>query len=717
MVDEWIVLYRGEKMEIHKDDDQYNRLKLEKSPYLIQHARNPVGWYPWSDEAFLAAQRKNIPIFLSIGYSTCHWCHVMAHECFEDEEIADDMNRAFISIKVDREERPDIDSTYMTVCQMMTGSGGWPLSIIMTPEKKPFFAATYIPKESSFGRIGMRELIPMIERLWREEPGRIERITEEVEKALQKYSLTHKGEANVDEDLLEKAFKVLSSSFDEEKGGFSGAPKFPTPSHLLFLMRYWKRKGEVRALEMVEKTLSSMRHGGIYDQLGFGFHRYSTDAEWLVPHFEKMLYDQAFLMLAYSEAYQITAREEYRRTALEILRYVERSLTAPEGGFFSAEDADSEGEEGRFYLWTHSEIETVLDQEEIAICQKIFGIEPDGNFVDEVHRMKNGRNILYLRIPFDEYARSMRRTEGEVSKTLDRILTKLYSARDERIHPHLDDKVLTDWNGLMVAALARAAQIFGESAFLSAAERACAFLLQKMRGKGGELLHRYREGESAITGFLSDYTFLIWGLLELYEATFDEQYLETAFQLNEHLFNHFWDKENGGYFMTSHDGEKVLIRTKELYDGALPSGNSVALLNLLRMHFLTGRQELRERADKLIEAFAPQVARDPAAYTSFLCSVDFNIGPGAQIVIVGERGREDSEEMLRALRRSYLPNKVLIFKSIHGDQVLLQRIVPFIKEHKPVDGKATCYICSNFSCAQPTTNSIRMLETLKEIGI
>ncbi|MDH5715699.1 MAG: thioredoxin domain-containing protein, partial [Candidatus Aminicenantes bacterium] len=481
-----------------------NRLIAEKSPYLLQHAFNPVDWYPWGSEAFDKARKENKPIFLSIGYSTCHWCHVMEKESFEDPEIASMMNEAFICIKVDREERPDIDRIYMTVCQMMTGSGGWPLTIIMTPDKKPFFAATYIPRPSRLGRLGMMELIPRIQELWKSKKGEVMSSAEQITQHLTQISIHAAGEP-LGEAALEMAYRRLSRVFDERYGGFGRAPKFPTPHNLTFLLRYWKRTGEQKALRMVEKTLQSMRLGGIYDHVGFGFHRYSTDSRWLLPHFEKMLYDQALLVMAYTEAYQATRKEEYRHTVREILDYVMRDMTAPEGGFYSAEDAESEGEEGKFYLWTEEEIRQLLPGEESDLIVRIFNIEKDGNFAEEATGRRTGSNILYLRKSLHETASDMKISPEELERDFQKARQKLFAARHKRVHPHKDDKILTDWNGLMIAALARASSAFDEPQYAEATRRAADFILARMRDSKGKLYHRYRDGETAIPAYLDDY--------------------------------------------------------------------------------------------------------------------------------------------------------------------------------------------------------------------
>ena len=692
-------------------EQRANRLIHEKSPYLLQHAYNPVGWYPWSSEAFENARRENKPIFLSIGYSTCHWCHVQAKESFEDEEVAALLNKHFVCIKVDREERPDIDDIYMTVCQMMTGSGGWPLTILLTPDKKPFFAATYIPKESRFGRMGMLELIPHIHQLWRSQNERVRQSAEEVAAALTQISHTPSGEG-LGEGALHIAYDQLSRSFDEQHGGFGSAPKFPIPHHLTFLLHYWKRFGDERALGMVERTLQAMRLGGVYDHVGFGFHRYSTDRHWLLPHFEKMLYDQALLVMAYTEAYQATDKSEYERTAREIFTYVLRDMTAPEGAFYSAEDADSDGEEGKFYIWTEEEVRQILSNEEADLVIQIFNIERAGNFHEEATQMKTGRNILHLKKHLRESASELKMPEEEVRRRLETAREKLFTIRERRIHPHVDDKILTDWNGIMIAALAKAAQAFDEPYYAEAAKRAADFVLREMRDSQTRLLHRYRDGEAAVPAFLDDYAFFIWGLLELYEATLQVRYFETANKLNDVLFDHFWDEQHGGFFFTADDAEGLLVRKKEIYDGAVPSGNSVAMLNLLRLACMTAQPELEERAAQLARAFSRSVLHSPPAHTQMLAALDFALGPSYEVVVVGDPKTRETEEMLRDLRRAFIPNKVVLFRPSNEKSPEITRLAPFTQDLVSLQGRATVYVCQNYRCQLPTRDIQKMLELL-----
>jgi uncharacterized protein YyaL (SSP411 family) len=688
-----------------------NHLINETSPYLLQHAHNPVDWYPWGPEAFEKAQRENKPIFLSIGYSTCHWCHAMAHESFEHPEVARLMNEAFVSIKVDREERPDIDSVYMSACQLMTGSGGWPLSIIMTPDKKPFFAATYIPRESRFGLTGMTELIPHIRELWATQRGKALNLSNEIAAVLQRTSPdTHSEKIN--EATLDLTYEQLDERFDEQHGGFSSAPKFPSPHNLLFLLRYWKRSGKKAALDMVEKTLQAMRRGGIYDHIGFGFHRYSTDSQWLVPHFEKMLYDQAMLAMAYTEAYQATRKEDYGKTAREILTYVLRDMTAQEGGFCSAEDADSEGEEGKFYLWMQEEVRQSLGSEETDFAARVFNIEKDGNFAEQATGRKSGVNILHLRKTLGELASDLNLSQQDLQSHLEGMRQKLFAYREKRIHPIKDDKILTDWNGLMIAALAKGAKAFDEPEYAKAACRAADFILENMRKPDGRLWHRYRDGQAGVQANVDDYAFLIWGLIELYEAIFNAKYLEVALAMTGDMVKHFWDEDGSGLYLTPDDGESLLVRKKEIYDGAIPSGNSVAMLNLLRLGRMTANSDLEEKAARISSAFSRSVKQLPSAHTQLMVALDFGIGPCYEVVIAGNTQAEDTKAMVRALSTHFLPNKVVLLNPSGRESTEITKLAKFIKNQSSIGSRATAYVCMNYNCKLPTTDINKMLELL-----
>jgi len=677
-----------------------NKLSQEKSPYLLQHADNPVEWYPWSEEAFEKARKEDKPIFLSIGYSTCHWCHVMAHESFEDSEVAKLMNEVFVSIKVDREERPDIDKIYMTVCQMMTGQGGWPLTIIMTPDKKPFFAGTYFPKTSRFGRIGIIDLISRIKTMWNTEKEKILESADHITFTLNNMTNEAPGE-KINKKTLRKAYEQLSAQFDKNFGGFGTRPKFPTPHNLVFLLRYWNRTKDVYALKMVEKALQYMRKGGIYDQIGFGIHRYSTDQKWLVPHFEKMLYDQAFVSIAYLEAYQATKKEIYANTAREIFSYVLRDMTSPEGGFYSAEDADSEGEEGKFYVWSEEEIQKILEEDDAEYIFQKYNTRKEGNFLEEATQRRTGHNILHLQT-----------LDVINSPRLEKLREKLFNRREKRIHPSKDDKILTDWNGLMIAALAKGGQILNEKIYIEAAQKAANFIIKAMKNADDRLLHRYRDSEAEILAYLDDYAFFIWGLIELYEATFDTEYLKTALDLNNELIMHFWDNDIAGFYFYPDDGEQLISRQKEIYDGAIPSGNSIAMSNLLRLSYITGDTDLEKKADLLGRVFAEKIESTPIAYTQFLNAVDFGVGPTFSLVVAGDTGADDTNLMLNEVKKYYLPNKVLIFRPTDHYPPKIDEYSNFIEWFDKFEEKATAYVCINKTCKPPTNDFQQVLEYL-----
>ena len=688
-----------------------NLLIKEKSPYLLQHAYNPVQWHAWGEEAFEKARLEDKPIFLSVGYSTCHWCHVMEKESFEDDEVAEIMNRIFVSIKVDREERPDIDHIYMTACQMMTGSGGWPLTIIMTHERQPFFSGTYFPKHTQQGRIGLIDLSERIEFIWRNERAKIEETTGNIISALSQSIEDSSGDI-LDSAVLGTCHENFSQRFDHKHGGFSDAPKFPTPHNLLFLLRYWKRSGEDTALQMVTRTLDKMRLGGIYDHVGFGFHRYSTDAKWLVPHFEKMLYDQAMLAIAYTEAYQATGNPDYMKTTDEIFEYVFRDLTSKEGAFYSAEDADSEGVEGKFYLWTLDEIRGSLEKDEAELAEKAFNVYPMGNFREEATQSLTGTNILHLKRPLSNLSEQLGVSSQQIENVWDAARRKLLKIREDRIRPHMDDKILTDWNGLMIAALAKASLVFDNPQYYHAAARAADFILSRMRDDTGRLFHRYRLGESGLSAHIDDYSFFIWGLLELYEASFDPKYLKIALELNSDFIKRFWDDKTGGFFFTASDGEKLPVRQKEVYDGATPSGNSVAAMNILKLSRFTGSSELESMASIMAGTFSSTVRKFPSTYTQFLLFVDFLLGPAFEIALVGHRDSNDVKNIMTSLNRIYAPNKVLIFKPCDLESREILGLAPYLVNFEMINDKATIYVCRNFACETPTNDPDRMLSLL-----
>ncbi len=633
----------------------------------------------------------------------------MAHESFEDQQIGRLMNDTFVSIKVDREERPDLDNIYMTVCQIMTGAGGWPLTIIMTPDKKPFFAGTYFPKKGQYGRIGVKELTLNVKELWNSKPEEINDSAEKIIDTLQKVSETSSS-VEISPEIVDKTYKILSDSFDEVYGGFGGAPKFPTAHNLLFLLRYWKRTGNSRALEIVEETLDSMNNGGIYDQVGFGFHRYSVDSNWLVPHFEKMLYDQALISNVYIEAYQATKKDKYKKTALEIFEYVLRDMKSEEGAFYSAEDADSEGVEGKFYVWNLDEIYEVLGDEDAKFASKVFGITEEGNFSEESSGEKTGANIIHFENSTEDIGEIFNISIDEVEDRIKKIRKKLFKARENRTMPHKDDKILTDWNGLMIATLAKGSQVFGSDKYLKAARNALDFILNIMR-RDNRLLHRFREGEALIEGNLDDYAFIIYGLLELYEASFEPEYLKVALSLNEILLEHFWDNENGGFYFTPDDGEEILIRKKEIYDSAIPSGNSIQMLNLLKLSQITENGEIKQRALQLEKAFSEGILRSPTGFTQFMVAFDFKVGPSYEIVIAGNPKKEDTREMIDAVRSDYIPNKTVVLRH-EGNVSELIDIIPSLKFKNCENNMATAYVCFENACKAPTNDLVTFLKLL-----
>ncbi|NUK30411.1 thioredoxin domain-containing protein [Parageobacillus sp. VR-IP] len=669
-----------------------NRLIREKSPYLLQHAYNPVDWYPWGDEAFAKAKKENKPIFLSIGYSTCHWCHVMAHESFEDEEVAAILNEKYISIKVDREERPDIDSIYMRVCQMLTGHGGWPLSVFLTPEGKPFYAGTYFPKRSRYGQPGFIDVLTKLYRKYRENPNEIERMAEQITEALRQ-SVRTAGAERLSLETVEKAYRQLSGSFDTVYGGFGGAPKFPIPHMLMFLMRYYQWKRDERALLMVEKTLNGMANGGIYDHIGYGFARYSTDAMWLVPHFEKMLYDNALLAIAYTEAYQLTKNERYKEIAEQIIEFVKREMTSNDGAFYSAIDADSEGVEGKYYVWTPDEVINVLGTELGELYCRVYDITEEGNFEG-----KNVPNLIHTRI--DRVARQYRMAEEELYEKLEEARKRLFAERSLRVYPHVDDKILTAWNALMIAALAKAAKVYKRRDYLQMAERALSFVETNLF-QNGRLMVRYRDGEAKHKGIIDDYAFLVWAYIEMYEATLGLSYLQKAKACTEQMISLFWDEEHGAFFMTGSDAEELIVQEKEIYDGALPSGNSVAAVQLIRLARLTGDLTVLEKAETMYKVFQRQVEAYESGHTFFLQGLLLLEAPTVEVVLFGKQGDEKREQLIQKWQDAFVPSVFLLAAELPDD---FAKIAPFAAEYEPLGEETTVYVCENFSCQQPTTD-------------
>jgi len=703
-------------------NNSQNRLGKEKSPYLLQHADNPVDWYPWGEEAFAKAQAENKPIFLSIGYSTCHWCHVMAHESFEDAETAEIMNKYFVSIKVDREERPDLDNIYMKSVMAITGQGGWPLSVFLTPDKKPFFGGTYFPPHSQWGMPGFKDVLSSIHSAWANQKDEILKSSQNLTLVLQGEMASRKNNVRApDEETLKAAYLLFTRSYDDVYGGFGRSPKFPTSHNLSFLLRYYQRSGEAQALGMVEKTLTEMAHGGMYDHLGGGFHRYSTDQQWHVPHFEKMLYDQATLAKIYLEAYQETGKEFYAQTAREIFDYVLRDMQSPGGGFFSAEDADSLDQEkghkseGAFYIWLQKEILKILGQKEAEMFNYHFGVEPNGNAQNDPHGEFTGKNILYAANSLEETAEHFKKSSNslpldgrgnqEIAAILQKAKEKLFTVRSQRPKPHLDDKILVDWNGLMISSLAFGSRILEEPRYREAAERAAQFIFTKLKRPDGRLLHRYRDGEAAILATIDDYAFLIHGLIDLYEATFKVEYLKEAKRLAVEMIRLFWDENQGGFFFTAADAEELIIRQKEIYDGAIPSGNAVAALDLIRLGRMTLNRDWEAKAQKLLEAFSNEISSMPTGYTQSLTALDFGLGPSKEIVLAGDKDDPKLNQMLQNIFKHFIPNKVVLFRPAAAQEA--QEIIflsPFLEKQTAVNGQATAYVCENYVCRFPTAD-------------
>jgi len=680
-----------------------NRLAGEKSPYLLQHASNPVNWRPWGEEAFETAASENKPVLLSIGYSACHWCHVMERESFEDEETARILNDNFVSVKVDREERPDIDAVYMAVCQLMTGGGGWPLTVVLTPDKKPFFAGTYFPPEDRHNLRSFKSVLNEISSVWTyrrndidSHAGRVALALNEMSKPVEKTAL--------DASVMDKAFRNLEAAFDDKRGGFGGAPKFPTPHNYTFLLRHWKNTGDEKALRMVERSLRGMAEGGINDHLGGGFHRYSVDSEWLVPHFEKMLYDQALLARAYLEAYQATGNRFYADTARSLLDYVLQDLTGAGGGFLSAEDADSDGSEGAFYVWKKTDIDLILGGDSEAFCDW-HGVTEQGNF-------ENGTNILHTPNDREEFLKTRKLTGAELDRIVAEGKAKLLAERNKRARPLKDDKVIASWNGLMISSMAYGAQVLDEPKYALAADRAADFIAANMRADG-QLHRRWRDGEAAVPAFLDDYAFLVMGLVDLYEATFDPRRIEQASRLATEMIDKYHDAENGGFRFSGDDNEKLIGEIRAAYDGAEPSGNSVAALALLKLSRFRMDMEMERTARGAIEAFSSRVARNPEAHTQMLAALDFMLATPMEIVIAGNTGDPVAEDMIRIARREFLPNKITVFYPADNPGGI-SKIIPITQFKDMKDGMTTAFVCRDFACRFPTTDIYKYGDLLKE---
>jgi uncharacterized protein YyaL (SSP411 family) len=669
-----------------------NRLARETSPYLRQHAHNPVDWYPWGEEALARARQLDRPIFLSIGYSACHWCHVMEHESFEDPEIGKVLNDHFVSIKVDREERPDLDQIYMAAVQLLTRQGGWPMSMFLTPGLKPFFGGTYFPPDNRYGRPSFRQVLDAVLDAWQSRREAVEQQAGELTQHVQMIGQLEPGGA-LNDELLRQAARRLARAFDPTFGGFGSAPKFPHALDLGLLLRVWQRFGDDHALKMVRKTLDMMALGGIYDHLGGGFHRYSTDARWLAPHFEKMLYDNALLTTAYLEGYQATGDSFYKEVVEETLAYVLREMTSPQGPFFSTQDADSEGEEGKFFVWSWQAVQEVLGPDLGRSFGAVYDVTPDGNW--------EGHNILHRSHSWEQSARLLGKDVGELRMQLAQARRQLFEVRSGRVWPGRDEKVLTSWNGLMIDALARAAQVLDRPEYAVAAARAADFLLTTMRTAEGRLYRTWSAGsEPKLNGYLEDYAFLINALISLYEATFAPRWLEAAQSLTTVLLEQFWDEAEGGFFYTAREHESLIARTRDPHDSSVPSGNSVAVTALLRLAKLTGRSDLLDRARRTLLLFSGLMAQSPQAAGQMLIALDFFLGPVDEVVIAGAPQREDTRAVLRLLREQFRPLQVVALQPGKDDPAELETVVPLVTG-KLVEEEVTLYLCRDFTCHAP----------------
>ncbi len=692
-----------------------NRLAHETSPYLRQHQHNPVDWYPWGPEALERARRLDRPIFLSVGYSACHWCHVMEHESFENEEIARILNDNFVSIKVDREERPDLDQIYMAAVQVLNqGQGGWPMSVFLTPDLRPFTGGTYFPPDDRYGRPGFKRILLWLADAWRNRREEINNAASDITDVLQGMGRLEPGDGELGPDILRSAVRGLARAFDPQYGGFGSAPKFPHPMDLRVLLRAWKRFGDANALQMTRVTLDRMAMGGIYDHLGGGFARYSTDARWLVPHFEKMLYDNALLVPGYLEAFQATGEASYREVAEETLGWVLREMTSPDGPFYSTLDADSEGVEGKFYVWTAQEIEAVLGKEDAEAFDSVYGVSPEGNWDDPHHPGGGPKNILHRTKTFAQSARLLNVPEAELRERLDRCRRKLFEVRSRRVWPGRDEKALTSWNGLMIGALAQAAAALDVPRYAEAAARAADFILTRMRTPEGRLLRTWSAGAPAkLNAYLEDYSFLIDGLVSLYEATFAPRWVEAALALADVMVDQFWDDEGGGFFYTGRDHEELIARGKDPQDNAIPSGNSMAVTGLLRLVKLTGRRDLQEKAETTLRLYRGLLTEHPLAAGQMLIALDFHLGPVAEVAVVGEPQAQDTRRVLRALRTGFRPHQVVALKS--PGAAVPENVLPLLAD-KEARGAVTAYVCRDFACQAPLVGAEAAEAALRDAG-
>ncbi|HKY07841.1 MAG TPA: thioredoxin domain-containing protein [Candidatus Binatia bacterium] len=669
-----------------------NRLSRETSPYLLQHAHNPVDWYPWGEEAFEKARKENKPILLSIGYSACHWCHVMEHESFENEKIAALMNELFVSIKVDREERPDLDEIYMSAVQMLTGRGGWPMTMFLTPDRKPFYGGTYFPPEDRQGMPGFPRVLMGVSQAYRERAEDVEKSVSQILSALQRMSESQQTTKPISKSIIADGAAKIARAYDPDNGGLGQAPKFPNPGVYELFLRHYSHSKEARFLEMVAHTLTKMAQGGIYDHLGGGFHRYSVDAKWLVPHFEKMLYDNAQLVRTYAHAYTITREPLFKTVVDETVTYLLREMFHSEGGFYSTQDADSEGEEGKFFVWTENATQRVLGTDDAAIFNRMYDVGDPGNF--------EGKSILHPILNIDQAGKLFRKDPNEIATLITAAKQKLFLEREKRIKPFRDEKIITAWNGLMLSGLAEAIKLSHDQASTAAAKQTVEFIFQKMF-RDGLLLHTYKDGQAKLLGYLDDYSFLATGLLDLYEALFDRNDLDRAVQLADIMLSEFWDEGAGGFFFTGKSHEQLISRAKPIFDASVPSGNAMATQLLLRLHHFTGKESYRAGAERILRAYYDAMESQPFGFAHMLCALDFYVEGAQEIVVIGNLVDTASQELIRGIDSLYLPNKVM---QLVAPGTSLGELSPLLKGKTQIDGRPTVYVCQNFTCSAPVTS-------------
>ena len=679
-----------------------NRLSRETSPYLLQHAHNPVDWYPWGEEAFGKAKNENKPILLSIGYSACHWCHVMEHESFENEEIATLMNELFVNIKVDREERPDLDEIYMNAVQMLTGRGGWPMTMFLTPDRKPFYGGTYFPPEDRQGMPGFPRILTAVSQAYCERPQDVEKSVSEIFTALQRMAKSQQTSKSFSASILGDGAEQVARAYDSDNGGLGQAPKFPNAGVYELFLRHYSRSKNQRFLEMVVHTLTKMAQGGIYDHLGGGFHRYSVDAKWLVPHFEKMLYDNAQLVRIYAHAYTITREPLFRSVIEETVDYLLREMFHSHGGFYSTQDADSEGEEGKFFVWTGEEINRLLGEADGEIFCRMYDVGEPGNF--------DGKSILHPILTVDQASKFFRKEPSEIQALVANAKRRLFVEREKRIKPFRDEKIITSWNGLMLSGLAEALKIINNPTAIDAARETVEFIFKKLF-RDDFLLHTYKDGEAKLLGYLDDYAFLAVGLLDLYEAVFERNYLDRAIQLTDVMLREFWDERDGGFFFTGKSHEQLISRPKPIFDASIPSGNAMATQLLLRLNHFTGKNQYRASAEKILRAYYDAMESQPFGFAHMLCALDLYLQGAKEIVIVGNPAEQGVQELITEINSIYLPNKAVQTVSPGAS---LTEISPLLEGKTALDGKPTAYVCENFTCSTPVTSASELRALLEK---